>query len=799
VALIAQAPGGRLTARDLAGATLAQAGGALVVRLADGRVIVVPSYFPHEQPPLPSGALPAGAVIVPVDDYYAAVAGVDPVGADAAPGVDPAATASPEAIAASTSPAAGPGAGAAPGSAAATSTGDSGGPAGFRSASDGAGGLVQVASADASLAAPRFAGGSLTDAGGSGGSTAAGTDAGAADPGPQPPALLAGLPLFAGLGAAVDLGSVGAPGGAAPVANVNSGNTGGNTTILRVFEFAGTYTLAAKPTGYTMTRGEDGVQNSVGYFVSVQFEIHEAAFPSASPPAGPSTLTIPDPGDWMFLRSSSHDNRSGEILVSAIGGSRSGVPAATVSFVSVLIDPDDGNPPVNVFAAAAAAAGVAQYSVQGGTTITLGDPQDPNLIHVLGPDAGFSAPRPMTTVVSDANLYDFHGLDGTRWFNVDEFDAFNGVASALTFDRAFLDGITAPLRAIGDPAGPTARFFSVRADTNDSVAFADPGNWAFEGLLANDTQIQYRAIGTAEPLFVTMSRFLAARPAYNFAGGAGDDTVIVPDMGFGAIDGGGGVNTLRVLSGSFDFTALGPGQSVSRVNFIDSTFTFVDPLITTVADTVTVNAAFASAAAQGGQLTLIGDPSDSAVIADYDSNWRQLGTFQDDPLGFTADFVEYESLIDGTRLNVQAELAALLPLRRIGGAGDDVLPVEATAKRQTIDGLGGFDRLQPAAAGAIDLTALAPGSTVRNVEALDLRGQGANALTLDDVFVADSTVDGVLSVLGEAGDSLTLTGGWTKTGSFPVGAQVFDRWQATTPLGEAVTAFVDQQIQTQAP
>jgi hypothetical protein len=148
---------------------------------------------------------------------------------------------------------------------------------------------------------------------------------------------------------------------------------------------------------------------------------------------------------------------------------------------------------------------------------------------------------------------------------------------------------------------------------------------------------------------------------------------------------------------------------------------------------------------------------------------------------------------------VQSELATLFPpIDRVGTAGDDVLPIDATPLAQRIDGGAGFDRLQPMGAGALDLTALALGSSVRNVEALDLRGQGANALTLDDVFVADSTVDGVLSVLGEAGDSLTLTGGWTKTGSFPVGAQVFDRWQATTPLGEAVVAFVDQQLQTQA-
>ena len=395
--------------------------------------------------------------------------------------------------------------------------------------------------------------------------------------------------------------------------------------------------------------------------------------------------------------------------------------------------------------------------------------------------------RQPTSVASDVNLSDFSGLDGARWFDVDEFDAFNGQTSMLTFDRAFLDGITSSLRAIGDPAGPSATFLSVRADTADSVAFADPQNWVFDGLLAGDTVVQYRAVGTVDPLFLSMSKDLAAIPAYNFAGGTGDDTLVLPDMNLGAIDGGGGVDTLRLLSGSFDFTALGNGASVAR-------FSFIDAGADNAANTITVDDAFATAAASGGVLTLIGAANDRAAMTDIATNWRTVGAFQDDPQGFAQDFVQYGSRLDGTLLNIQAELAQDLPLLRFGGAGDDVLAVEATSKVQTIDGAAGFDRLQPLGAGALDLTALAAGSTVQRIEALDLRGQGANAITLDDVFVAQSTTDHVLSVLGDAGDTLTLGGSWTKTGTFAGGGQTYDRWQAIAPAAVSVIAFVDTDV-----
>ena len=83
---LAQANAGRrFSAADLADATLSQSGGALVVRLADGRVVVVPGFFPHEPSPQPAET-PPGALVLSVDDYYAAVAGTP--GTDDGGGID---------------------------------------------------------------------------------------------------------------------------------------------------------------------------------------------------------------------------------------------------------------------------------------------------------------------------------------------------------------------------------------------------------------------------------------------------------------------------------------------------------------------------------------------------------------------------------------------------------------------------------------------------------------------------------------------------------------------------------------
>ncbi|MBX9606224.1 MAG: calcium-binding protein [Gammaproteobacteria bacterium] len=99
-----------------------------------------------------------------------------------------------------------------------------------------------------------------------------------------------------------------------------------------------------------------------------------------------------------------------------------------------------------------------------------------------------------------------------------------------------------------------------------------------------------------------------------------------------------------------------------------------------------------------------------------------------------------------------------------GGEGNDILVYDATDL--LADGGTGFDTLRVAGAGlSLDLTALA-GARLANLDAIDLRGSGANSLTLalGDLFALSA--DGfTLRVLGDADDALHSTlQGWQPSG-----------------------------------
>jgi hypothetical protein len=577
---------------------------------------------------------------------------------------------------------------------------------------------------------------------------------------------------------------VAAGGAATPSAGATAGNTGGQGQSVLQLVPSGNYVVTALFNGYRVTDSGTGQSSDT----IPQFGLVLRVDDLSDGIRGNSSVSIGDPQNWLFKRLARFDATPGGLGIAT--GTYNKV--LNLGFVVEVMRPGIGpvgtTPPPFPFDITNTLGGaVTQYLVTGPGTLVIADPDDPDFFAANG-----SGIPGVSAITTNNNQFDFSRVDGSKLHNVFVIDAANSQPSTVTVDADLFDAAILQRIAVdsGRFTGFLAKFFEIRADAVDQVTFADPQNWEVDGLLANG-QLQYHALNTVNLVFLEMPATLAAKPAYRFAGTAADDTIRIPDLDIGLIDGGGGVNTLQIVGASADLAALGPGRIAN--------FGFLDFSAGGTADTITVDHAFVAASAPGGHLTLLGDAADRAVVADLATAWTYNGHFTASPDGTPHLFLQFRAPADGALLDVQSELATLFPpIDRVGTAGDDVLPIDATPLAQRIDGGAGFDRLQPMGAGALDLTALALGSSVRNVEALDLRGQGANALTLDDVFVADSTVDGVLSVLGEAGDSLTLTGGWTKTGSFPVGAQVFDRWQATTPLGEAVVAFVDQQLQTQA-
>jgi Ca2+-binding RTX toxin-like protein len=105
----------------------------------------------------------------------------------------------------------------------------------------------------------------------------------------------------------------------------------------------------------------------------------------------------------------------------------------------------------------------------------------------------------------------------------------------------------------------------------------------------------------------------------------------------------------------------------------------------------------------------------------------------------------------------------------IGGAGDDVLVWDALDG--TVSGGSGSDTLL-VTGGSINLSAAA--SAVSSIEKIDLRGDpGGNALTLTAQSVLDVSGTDELTVLGNAGDSVSAGAGWTDGGLNGAGQRIY--------------------------
>lgn len=174
----------------------------------------------------------------------------------------------------------------------------------------------------------------------------------------------------------------------------------------------------------------------------------------------------------------------------------------------------------------------------------------------------------------------------------------------------------------------------------------------------------------------------------------------------------------------------------------------------------------------------IGAPGDdlSYILfgGDFTASVNQYGSIGDDTLEGTAT---------GDVLNGQAGDDVLLGNGGLdvllGGTGDDWLQVQDTNFRRVDGGTGNnILALYGYLNQAWDITTLAPGSRLQNINAIDVTNYGSNLLTINSVTVQQLSSSNILTVYGDSTDKINLSADFTKNGTQYAGGQNFSVYQA---------------------
>ena len=362
----------------------------------------------------------------------------------------------------------------------------------------------------------------------------------------------------------------------------------------------------------------------------------------------------------------------------------------------------------------------------------------------------------------------------------------SGNATA-TIDTATVD------RSFVTDATDSNNTLSFIGDSVDSVAIADVAtDWTFLGSTAgsdglaglNFNQYAYRPGEAGEVILNIETELATAIPNY-YRGWESDDIINIQAGDFAAIDGGLGRDTAIFATNS----------GVRELDLTEATTTINNIEIFDMRNSSEENITFdlsGVARAEGDTVFVLGDASLDSVDVTNVGDWSLVGraNFTDAP-----DTYLYQGS-GGEALYVQTNLLQDFEKLALSTEGDDVFRVIDT-DFGTLNGAGGsFDRINFLQDGNINLANLS-GSSLTSVEVADLTNGVANNLSLTAASIESAASSEQFYILGEAGDSVTLSAGdnWQFQDSIAVSASLtLDSYTSTATGG--TTVYVDSQVAT---
>ncbi|MDA1049222.1 MAG: GEVED domain-containing protein [Planctomycetota bacterium] len=254
-----------------------------------------------------------------------------------------------------------------------------------------------------------------------------------------------------------------------------------------------------------------------------------------------------------------------------------------------------------------------------------------------------------------------------------------------------------------------------------------------------------------------------------YEGGAGGDDALVIQGGTAGVvthefrnanDG-----SVTIDGDTIFYTGLEP--IIDRIQALERFFTFLgtNNEITLGDDDASGNNSSRISSVSSSEQVDFVNPSRSLVLnAGAGDDKVLLLALDAEPVGGVFPF---EVLVNGQGGNNDLDASGFpAPLSLIGTAGDDVLSISNTNFRR-IDGAAGRDTLKILGARVtLDLPAI-DDAVISSIEVIDLRGSGANKLVLNLAEVANlsKTLTEGLSLIADAGDTVTIGAGWSLTGT----------------------------------